>query len=112
MIKPRRERYRIFENGEHVGFFNADYSIDGEQFSAELFKPSMSFILMPDNEGKVTHEQIKDWIYERIVPPTRIGIDDLLRQMGLSEYDQFSILKYTSARHTSDNCTIDFSCSV
>jgi len=109
MIVPKRERYKIYEHGSHIGYFNVDLSIDGQQLSAELTKPSESFILLPDKDGKVTHTQIKEWMFERIVPPTRIGINELLKQMGLSEYDQLSILKYTSARHTSDTCIIDFS---
>jgi len=109
MIVPRRERYKIYEHGSHIGYFNVDFTIDGQRLSAELIKPSESFVLLPDKDGNITHDQLKGWIFERIVPPTRIGIDDLLRQMGLSEYDQLSILKYTSARHTSDTCTIDFS---
>jgi len=109
MMTPKNERYKIYEHGEHIGYFCVDESVGGQRLSAELFKPSESFVLLPDPDGKVTHEQIQDWLYERIVPPTRIGIDDLLSQMGLSEYDQLEILKYTSARHTSDTCTIDFS---
>jgi len=108
MMNTMRERYKIFEHGEHIGYFNVDNSAEGERLSADLFKPSESFVLLPDKNGKVTHEQIKEWLFERIVPPTRIGIDDLLQQMGLSEYDQLSILKFTSARHTSDTCMIDF----
>jgi hypothetical protein len=112
MITPRNERYKIYEHNVHIGYFHVDISTDGQRLSAELFKPSESFVLLSDKNGKVTHEQIEDWVFERIVPPTRIGIDDLLRQMGLSEYDKLEILKYTSARHTSDTCTIDFSCQV
>ena len=108
-ITPRVERYKIYENEQHVGFFNVSYSVDGRTFTADLFAPSMAFILMPDGQGHVTHEKIKSWLIDRIVPPTRIGIDDLLRQMGLSEYDQLSILKYTSAKHASDAGWIDFS---
>jgi len=108
MIFSGRERYKIYEHDEFIGYFNVDFSVEGQRLSADLIKPSESFVLLPDKDGKVTHEQIKGWLFERIVPPTRIGIDDLLRQMGLSEYDQLSILKYTSARHTSDTCMIDF----
>jgi len=112
MISPRCEKFKIYEHNEFIGYFIVDFSVDGQRLSAELIKPSESFIFLPDKDGKVSHEQIKEWIYERIIPPTRIGIDDLLHRMGLSEYDQLSILKYTSARHTSDTCMIDFSVTV
>lgn len=108
-IEQRRESYKIYEHDKHIGFFNIDYSIEGRKFSAEIFAPSQAFILMPDENGHVTHEKIQSWLVDRMVPPTRIGIDSLLQQMGLSEYDQLSILKYTSARNAHDTCRIDFS---
>jgi hypothetical protein len=112
VITPRRERYKIFEHDKHIGYFNIDYSVDGRALSADLHAPSESFVLLPDETGHVNHKQIKSWLYDRIVPPTRIGIDDLLLKMGHSEYDQLSILKYTSAKNTSDTCSIDFSTNV
>lgn len=111
-IVPRHDRYRIYEKDEHVGYFNVDFSVDGRKITADLFKPSRAFVLMPDENGHVTHERMKLWLYERVTPPTRIGIDDLLRQMGLSEYDQLSILKYTSGRHATDEGWIDFSAPI
>ena len=111
-IKPRREKYKLNEYGEHIGYFNVDYSIDGRKFSVDLFKKSAAFVLVADKNGHVGDRPLELWIQERIIPPTRIGIDDLLVQMGLSEYDPLAILKFTSAKHTSDACTIDFSCKV
>jgi len=108
-IEPRREKYKLHEHGEHIGYFNVDYSVDGRKLSVDLFKKSAAFVLVADKTGRVEGRPLEQWINERIVPPTRIGIDDLLAQMGLSEYDSLAILKYTSARHTSDKVTIDFS---
>ena len=111
-IEPRSERYKLHEHGEHIGYFNVDYSVGGRKLSVELFKKSAAFVLAADKHGRVEGRPLEQWVNERIVPPTRIGIDDLLVQMGLSEYDPLAILKYTSAKHTSDTCTIDFSCKV
>ena len=108
-IEARNERYKLHEHGEHIGYFNVDYSAGGRKLSVELFKKSSAFILVADSAGRVEGRPLEQWINERIVPPTRIGIDNLLAQMGLSEYDPLAILKYTSAKHTSDTCTIDFS---
>jgi hypothetical protein len=108
-IEPRSERYNLHEHGEHIGYFNVSYSADGRKLSVELFKKSSAFVLAADKNGRVEGRPLEQWISERIVPPTRIGIENLLAQMGLSEYDPLAILKYTSAKHTSDTCTIDFS---
>jgi len=110
-IEPRREQYKLHEHGEHIGYFNVDYSADGRKLSVDLFKKSAAFVLVAKN-GRVEGRPLEQWINERITPPTRIGIDDLLNQMGLSEYDPLAILKYTSAKHTSDTCMIDFSSPV
>lgn len=105
----KKERYRIYEYGKHIGYFNVEYDSLGERkYSADLFADSESFVLRPDKNGHITHEKIKMWIAERVVPKNRIGINELLHKMGLSEYDELCILKYTSARHTSDTCFIDF----
>jgi hypothetical protein len=60
----------------------------------------------------VSSDKIKLWLAERIVPRTRVGIDKLLSKMGLTEYDEFCIMKYTKAQHASDDCMIDFSTAV
>ena len=105
----KKESYKIFEYGEHIGYFNVLYiKGEGRRLTADLFKPSESFILLPDENGHVSSKMMNLWLTERIIPPTRIGIDDNLRQMGLTEYDELSILKYTSGRHASDTCYIDF----
>jgi len=108
-IKIRRERYKIYENDEWVGYFNVDYSADGRKMSADLFKSSASFVLITDKNGHVEGRKMELWVQERIIPPTRIGVENNLKAMGLSEYDELAILKHTSARHTSDACMIDFS---
>jgi len=108
-IVPRTECYKIYEKGEHIGFFKVAYTVEGRFLSVDLIKESESFMFLPKH---IEHKQVMDWISDRIVPKTRIGIEDNLRQMGLSEYDELSILKYTSARHTSDSCRINFSIKV
>jgi hypothetical protein len=109
----RRERYKIYEHDDYIGYFNVEFSRkNGRVLTADILKHSESFIFLPDKNGHVSHEKIKEWMSERIVPPTRIGIDELLKQMNLSEYDDLEILKFTSAWHTSDSCIIDFSVQV
>jgi len=51
---------------------------------------------------------MKLWLAERIITPTRIGIEENLTLMGLTEYDELEILKFTGGRHPSDSCMIDF----
>jgi hypothetical protein len=108
-IIPRRERFKLYEKGIWAGYFNVDYSASGRKLSIDLFGKSAAFALIADENRHVEGRPLDLWISARIVPPTRIGIDALLLEMGLSEYDKLSILKYTSAEHTNDSCVIDFS---
>ena len=113
LAAQKREQYKINKYEEHIGYFNVDYIPGvGRQLSADLFKPSESFILLSDANGHVSPDKFELWLIERIVPQTRIGIDKLLADMGLSEYDELGILKYTEGQHASDTCTIDFSATV
>ena len=105
----KSHKYKIYEYGKHIGFFNVRYVPgEGRFLTADLFDESESFILLP-KDGHVSEDKMELWLAERIVPRTRIGIDDNLRKMGLTEYDELGILKYTKGRHPSDSCYIDFS---
>jgi hypothetical protein len=37
------------------------------------------------------------WVDGRIIPPNRQGIEDILREMEVNEYDRFTMLKYNDA---------------
>ena len=37
------------------------------------------------------------WIDGRIIPPNRQGLYDILKEMGVTEYDRFTMLKYNDA---------------
>ena len=106
----KQHRYKIYEYGKHVGYFNVKcIPGEGRFLTADLFDESESFLLLPDKEGHVSEKKMDLWLTERIVPRTRVGIDDNLKLMGLSEYDELGILKWTEGRHASDTCYIDFS---
>ena len=108
-MQIKKERFKIYENDEHVGYFNvACVAGVGRQLTADLFAPCDSFLLLPDENGHVSEQKTELWIIERIIPKTRVGLEDNLRLMGLTEYDELAILKYTEGRYASDNCWIDF----
>jgi len=103
------KRYKIIENNDHIGYLNVEYEVGVDRYiTADLFKKSESFMLLHDKNGHVNEKMMKLWIEERIVPRTRIGIEDNLKQMGLTEYDELAILKFTKGRKVTDKCYIDF----
>ena len=50
----------------------------------------------------LSHEEALRWIRGRICPPGRHNMRDILRDNGLSEYDEFSLLMITNARCDKD----------
>ena len=65
-----------------------------------IVKPFKSFCGMV---GNVSKTEAEDWVYERIIPKTRINIEENLIKMGLQEYDEVDILSFTEGRSVRDN---------
>ena len=94
-------KYKMYKDDTCVGTFevlpSGSFSItvnDGESFCGM--------------RGIVSPTEIKDWIAERIIPPTRINIHNNLAAMGLNDYDVLDILKFTKAKSCRDEYWINF----
>lgn len=48
-------------------------------------------------EYKPTHEDIVFWLSDRVVPKERQNIDEILRAMGLNDYDMWELCRRTRA---------------
>ena len=95
-------KYKMYGNEELIGYFE----VEKDAFTATILKPHPAFVCL----GKEINERdMVDWIYERIVPPTRQNIEVLLAKMGLSDYNQLDILKYAKGKSVNDDLWIDFS---
>ena len=96
--------YDVYNKDRRIGIFEVDESGT---------KPRFSIILLPGEMfcgmiGTVDVTEIEDWIHERIIPPTRVRIENNLNGMGLADYDVMDILKFTKAKSARDNYWIDF----
>ena len=47
------------------------------------------------------------WVEQRIVPPDRQNIGQILKENGLSEYDEFSLLELSGGRCAQDDCYLE-----
>lgn len=47
------------------------------------------------------------WVQQRIVPPDRQNIGQILRENGLTEYDEFSLLLLSQGRCAQDDCYLE-----
>ena len=103
-------KYTMYDGEDVIGFFCVEERLDKDIFTVTLIKPNHEFAyILGENSGEIDESSMSDWIYERIVPPTRQNIDQLLVKMGLQDYDQLDILKFTKGRSVHDDIWIDFS---
>lgn len=51
------------------------------------------------SRGQLHHDVMLCWVEERVFPKERHNAADILHSIGLSDYDQFEVLKATRLRH-------------
>ena len=52
--------------------------------------------------------RFNEWLETRVFPPNRIGVEELLYQLGLDRYDPLLIAKETKAKQMTDKFWVDF----
>ena len=83
------------------------------------FESTLRFILTSEdapwelklraNNNIVSEEDTLWWLEERIVPRTRHNIDEIIKELGLSEYSMWHIVTGTNAMSLEDYSWINFS---
>ena len=63
-------------------------------------------------DGKVVDapmERLVEWAEDRVMPEDRIGVEEILKELGLTRYDPWDIVKRTGAKASYlDDYWIDF----
>lgn len=108
------EKYRIFNEKykelEGYLFFNTET----QQFSMTMLEDYTG--KHPDCFFKELHKQgvvevpqqfVDMWVEGRVFPPNRQGLQGMLEEMGMKEYNLHDILIYGNGR-----CQMDFSCII
>lgn len=54
-------------------------------------------------------KKVFDWVEERVVPPERVGIEDILKAMNLEKYCAWEMVKQTGGTLMTDPFWIKFS---
>ncbi|MFM9276722.1 hypothetical protein ACI1P2_01655 [Paenibacillus sp. p-8] len=98
------EKYPFMYKEEVIGSFMIDCDHEGQYiYSLDMnredhipwaFKDRNGRFIPPD-AGRLHHAVIKTWLEERIFPPERQNAEDLLKELGLPEYDTVAVLKKT-----------------
>jgi len=51
--------------------------------------------------------QSLDWVRDRVVPPNRQNINQILQSLGIPEYDEFAILQHSKGVCPHDNLRLE-----
>ncbi len=57
---------------------------------------------------RITHEEFLKFLEDRVVPPDRVGIDDILKDLGLVSYTLLSVASKTKASLIEDPWWVKF----
>lgn len=61
-----------------------------------------------DSNGYIDPVGTEVFISERVIPKTRVNIEDILKEMGMSEYDAWEIFRKKYGRTYADYIYVDF----
>lgn len=70
--------------------------------------PLFKLVLRINQEGYIDDEGVRLFISFRVMPKNRMDCNKVLQQLGLSEYDQYSIFKKNNGACTKDDLWVNF----
>lgn len=92
----------ILQTGAHGRTFKIILDTDLSQ------SPIYAKLHVLQKDHVIEDKEVRFWISHRVMPANRINIERVLREMGLSEYDQFAILEHNNAACPKDYFWIKF----
>ena len=95
------DKWNVFNDIEFVGILT--YDTDSKEFSfdvksnTEKAKEAIRCL----NADK-DQQWFKDTLFERVCPPNRVNIHEILSRYGMLEYDAWELLKHTNLQFVND----------
>ena len=110
-----KNEYPIYLVKTKVGNFIEEYnparkvSIQLDKIVLDnLYDIRFAYFSQYEQDGMLDDKATREWINRRVFPKTRMNKDNLLKEMGLSEYDQIEILKWNMGTCAKDQFWIKF----
>ncbi len=108
------EEYDLMCATEKIGTFIVRYSEKGRKFKIVLDvdlsgRGTYAKLYVLQHDNIIDDEGVRFWISHRVMPRNRINGGKLLQSMGISEYDQYAILKYNNGYCGRDYFWVKFS---
>jgi len=102
------ERYNLYWKNRRIGYITYDNHKD--LFYAKLNDSSHGYprvlfgIFKPKSEANDT--DVRRYLEYATLPPTREGLDDTLRRLGVRGYNRWEIFKAYKGRNANDHTSI------
>lgn len=97
------------ENGAYIYSIDIDRTVPKKLIPLDLKDIDNDDFIAINSDEELHRELVRAWIDERVFPPEKANTEELLNVLGMPEYDQLAILKYTGGRNNSDLFWIKFS---
>lgn len=110
-----RNEYPMFLQTLRIGTFIEEFnpkrtvSIElNDLVMNNLLDPRFVYFSQYEKGGRLDDKATREWINRRVFPKTRQNGDQLLKEMGLSEYDQIEIFKKNEGGCCKDSIWVQF----
>lgn len=103
--------YRTFEIGKFIEEYNPRRTVRielGSLVMENLYDIRFLYFSQYEHDGVLEDKETREWVKRRVFPKTRMNADELLRELGLSEYDPIEILKKNQGACCKDQIWIEF----
>lgn len=108
----RNKKYRLYSGDKEIGSFSLLSNQD--KYRIILFDnldlldvPIDYYLKYKEGRRRFTGNEVFDWIKDRVIPPGRQNINEVLEQVGIEEYDELAIFLYAKGKFVSDRFWIE-----
>lgn len=101
-----------YYDGKTVGYLYYDeqlreYEIEIPETVKSFEAPPIISDFIKKNRHKISKEWSYRWVCQRVVPPERQNIGQILKANHMTEYDEFKFLVKNEGRSCQDECYIE-----
>ena len=106
------KEYNLMCCNTKVGTFYVDEDVYDREFRISLIpkyigSPCMLGFKFLHKDFELSDSMVRHFIKCRVVPRNRMNIDDILKRIGLSEYDDYLIAKHNKFACVNDKIWVD-----
>jgi hypothetical protein len=102
------ESFPLFNDQVKIGMISYDRSAD--KFECVIFggvlPEQLPYEFTHSADGSIDPDEVRFWVNERIIPCNRMGLEAILEDSGLKQWDAWDMLKVADGRCVRDKFSI------